>query len=104
MFAMEVIELDPLTEFFEAIRSPLTKDRYDRRLDLFFVHIKMDGENLRQRARAFASKANSLFQEVRVMSFAPGYQGISRDLRQVAQIERDLNGLCIALTMFLCMS
>jgi hypothetical protein len=50
-------EVDPLTEFFEAIRSPLTRNRYEKRLDLFFRHIKVDGGDLRQRARAFAAKA-----------------------------------------------
>lgn len=54
---MESIELDPLTEFFESIRSPLTKDRYEKRLDLFFRSIKTPGETLKDRAASFASKA-----------------------------------------------
>jgi hypothetical protein len=54
---MESIQVDPLTEFFEAIRSPLTKDRYEHRLDLFLKHIGIPGENLRERALDFAAKA-----------------------------------------------
>ncbi|MDG6921849.1 MAG: hypothetical protein JRN67_00980 [Nitrososphaerota archaeon] len=46
-----------MTEFFDAIRNPLTKDRYEKRLDLFFRHIKIDGDNLQIRARNFSSKA-----------------------------------------------
>ncbi len=52
----EVIEIDPLTEFFDAIRSPLTKDRYEKRLDLFFKHIEIEGEDLKQRAKNFTSR------------------------------------------------
>ncbi|MGI0081009.1 MAG: hypothetical protein ACRECH_15475, partial [Nitrososphaerales archaeon] len=51
------IELDPLTEFFDAIRSPLTKDRYEHRLDIFFKHAGIEGKDLRERASSFASKA-----------------------------------------------
>ncbi len=52
-------EVDPLTEFFESIRSPMTKNRYERRLDLFLKWIKADGENLSQRARTFATRAKA---------------------------------------------
>src|SRR5579872_5676453 len=54
---METIEVDPLMEFFEAIRSPLTKDRYEHRLDIFLRHSNIPGEDLRQRASFFAKKA-----------------------------------------------
>lgn len=53
----EVIEVDPLTEFFDAIRNPLTKDRYEKRLDLFFRHIKIEGSSLKERAKNFATRA-----------------------------------------------
>jgi hypothetical protein len=53
---METIELEPLTEFFDAIRSPLTKDRYERRLGFFFKFLKLEGD-LKAQARAFCSKA-----------------------------------------------
>jgi integrase len=52
-------EVDPLTEFFDSIRSPLTKKMYTKRLDLFLKHLKMDGDTLKQRAKAFAEKARS---------------------------------------------
>lgn len=51
------LEIDPLTEFFEAIRSPLTKDRYEHRFDIFLLHAKMEGSDLRERAATFAAKA-----------------------------------------------
>jgi hypothetical protein len=37
-----VLGVDPLTEFFEGIHSPLTKDRYERRLDLFLLFAKVE--------------------------------------------------------------
>jgi hypothetical protein len=48
---------DPLTEFFEAIRNPLTKDRYEHRLDIFLKHVGTGGEDLGERAKVFVSKA-----------------------------------------------
>ena len=49
--------LDPLTEFFDAINSPVTRDRYEKRLDLFLKHIRMEGSTFEERARKFASRA-----------------------------------------------
>jgi len=54
---MEAIELDPLTEFFEAIRNPLTRDRYEKRLGQFFRWIKIDGSDLKSQAKSFSTKA-----------------------------------------------
>ena len=53
---MESIVLEPLTEFFDAIRSPVTKDRYQRRLGLFFKFLKIEGD-LKAQAREFTSRA-----------------------------------------------
>jgi hypothetical protein len=52
-----ILEVDPLTEFFESIRSPLTRDRYEHRFDIFLRHIGIDGADLRERASNFAKKA-----------------------------------------------
>ena len=54
------ISVDPLTEFYDSIRSPVTKDRYKARLDLFLKHIEMDGSNLSERAKKFMEKARDL--------------------------------------------
>ncbi len=56
---MEVIVVDPLVEFFEAIRSPITKDRYTRRLGQFFKFINVDGSDLNHQASVFAKKAKA---------------------------------------------
>ncbi|MCP8317805.1 MAG: hypothetical protein H3Z51_13240 [archaeon] len=54
---MSTITVDPLTEFFDAIKNPLTKDRYTKRLDLFLKHIGIEGSTLKERAKKFADKA-----------------------------------------------
>ncbi|MBI3859232.1 MAG: site-specific integrase [Thaumarchaeota archaeon] len=56
---MQALEVEPLTEFFEAIHSPITKDRYEKRLDLFFRTIETKGPDLRTRARNFATRAKA---------------------------------------------
>ncbi len=64
---METVAVDPLTEFFEAIRSPLTKDRYERRFDLFLNHIGAEGKDLGERAARFAAKARTDAQWATIM-------------------------------------
>ncbi len=55
--AMEtILELDPLTEFFSAIKSPDTKRNYDKDLKRFFDHLKLEGDTNSQ-ARGFAKRA-----------------------------------------------
>ena len=54
------VSVDPLTEFYDSIRSPVTKDRYKARLDIFLKHIEMDGANLSERAKTFVEKAHDL--------------------------------------------
>lgn len=54
---MSTVAVDPLTEFFDAIKSPLTKNRYEKRLDIFLRHISMEGATLQERAKNFADKA-----------------------------------------------
>jgi len=54
---MLTVAVDPLTEFFDAIKSPMTKDRYEKRLDIFLKHIGSEGSTLKERAADFASKA-----------------------------------------------
>jgi len=54
------LTVDPLTEFFDAIKTPLTKNKYEKRLDLFLKHIGMEGSTLKERARSFADKARDV--------------------------------------------
>jgi integrase len=53
---MESLEIDPLTEFYDSIKNVLTKDRYEKRLALFFRHLKLEG-SLKEQAKAFTKKA-----------------------------------------------
>lgn len=54
---MEVaFEADPLTEFLNAIKNPLTRDHYERHLKPFFEFLKLEGSP-KQCARAFIDQA-----------------------------------------------
>lgn len=48
-----------MTEFFDAIRSPITKVKYEKRLDLFFRDVGIKGSDLQTRARNFTRQAKS---------------------------------------------
>lgn len=54
-----LIEIDPLTEFFDAIKNPTTKDRYTGRLELFLNSIPIEGKDLKTKAKAFCTKAKT---------------------------------------------
>lgn len=51
-----VLEIDPLTEFFSAIKSPLTKRNYKKDLESFFDSCGLEGD-LKQKAKVFVTKA-----------------------------------------------
>ena len=53
---MESIEIDPLTEFFDALQNSLTRKYYERKLSIFFEFLKLEGD-LKTQARSFAGKA-----------------------------------------------
>ena len=53
-----VFEVDPLVEFFEAIRSPHTKRMYTKRLELFFNYILKQG-SMKEKAREFSKKSKA---------------------------------------------
>mgnify|MGYP003575786456 CR=1 FL=1 len=40
------VRIDPYSLFFHAMKSPLTKKKYSRRLEMFFDFLKLPGENL----------------------------------------------------------
>jgi hypothetical protein len=52
-------ELDPWTLFLNAMRAPMTRDRYKTRVAKFFNFIGIQGKTLEQQARAFANKAKN---------------------------------------------
>lgn len=54
---LEVVEIDPLEEFQQAIQNPLTRKNYQNRLALFLDKIGVDGSTLQERARRFVLKS-----------------------------------------------
>jgi hypothetical protein len=53
---IEESELDPWTLFLNAMRAPMTKDRYQTRVAKFFEYIGMPGRTVEQKAKYFAKK------------------------------------------------
>ena len=42
------VRIDPYSLFFHAMKSPVTKKKYSRRLEMFFDFIKIPGESLEE--------------------------------------------------------
>ena len=45
--------IDPYTKFLHAMKSPVTKNKYSRRLEMFFEFLKIPGENLKEKCLTF---------------------------------------------------
>ena len=45
--------IDPYSLFLHAMKSPVTKKKYSRRLEMFFDFIKIPGESLEERCLTF---------------------------------------------------
>jgi hypothetical protein len=54
---LALLEVEPLVEMHDAIRSPVTREHYDRRLIQFFDHLGIPGADLRARSKSFVNKA-----------------------------------------------
>src|SRR5688500_20301899 len=47
-FQDDIIRIDPYSLFLHAMKSPVTKKKYSRRLEIFFDFLKIPGENLEE--------------------------------------------------------
>ena len=56
---MDESELDPWKLFLNAMRAPMTRDRYQTRVAKFFDFIGIRGKTLEQKARTFSKKAKN---------------------------------------------
>ena len=56
---IEESELDPWLLFLNAMRAPMTRDRYQTRVAKFFNFIGIPGRTLEQKARTFAKKGKN---------------------------------------------
>jgi hypothetical protein len=48
---------NPWTLYLYAIKSPVTMDKYQKRLDKFFDFIRLDGGSIEDKSRAFVEMA-----------------------------------------------
>ena len=53
------IRIDPYTMFLLAMKSPVTKAKYSRRLEMFFDFLKISGENLKEKCLTFVNSGQN---------------------------------------------
>ena len=53
------VRIDPYSLFLHAMKSPVTKKKYSRRLEMFFDFIKIPGENLEERCLTFVNNGRN---------------------------------------------
>ena len=53
------IRIDPYTMFLHAMKSPVTKGKYSRRLEMFFDFLKIPGESLKEKCLTFVNNGQS---------------------------------------------
>jgi hypothetical protein len=53
------VRIDPYSLFLHAMKSPVTKKKYSRRLEMFFDFIKIPGENLEERCLTFVKNGKN---------------------------------------------
>ena len=85
---MQAVEIEPLTEFFDAVRSPVTKDRYKKRLDFFFRHVGVEGSDLE------TGRGNLLGSPERITSGPPGRLTTTCESKKTRRKEGDLGIYC----------
>ncbi len=51
----DIVRIDPYSLFLHAMKSPVTKKKYSRRLEMFFDFIKIPGESLEERCLTFVN-------------------------------------------------
>ncbi|MHB8602824.1 MAG: hypothetical protein ACYC6W_03135 [Nitrosotalea sp.] len=54
---MEVYDDDALTIFRDALSNPVTRGKYERRLELFFEFLELEGDTLQSKSDTFVKKA-----------------------------------------------
>ncbi len=54
-FQDDILRIDPYSLFLHAMKSPVTKKKYSRRLEMFFDFIKIPGESLEERCLTFVN-------------------------------------------------
>jgi len=53
------VRINPYSLFLHAMKSPVTKKKYSRRLEMFFEFIKIPGENLEERCLTFVNSGKN---------------------------------------------
>jgi hypothetical protein len=71
---VQALEVEPLTEFFDAIRSPVTKVKFEKRVYLFFRDNGVEGldlqklEELEKGSLALKKEVQEIKQKVQLLA------------------------------------
>ena len=53
------MNIDPYTMFLHAMKSPVTKAKYSRHLEVFFDFLKISGESIEEQCLTFANNGKN---------------------------------------------
>ncbi len=53
------VNIDPYTMFLHAIKSPVTRTKYSRRLEMFFDFLKIPGDTIEEQCLTFANNGKN---------------------------------------------
>ena len=53
------VRIDPYSLFLHAIKSPVTKKKYSRRLEMFFDFLKIPGESIEEQCLTFVNSGRN---------------------------------------------
>jgi hypothetical protein len=75
-FEDDIVRIDPYSLFFHAMKSPLTKKKYSRRLETFFNFIKIPGDSIEERCLTFVNngKDNANWVFTNILKFVLSYK------------------------------
>jgi hypothetical protein len=54
------VRIDPYSLFLHAMKSPVTKKKYSRRLEMFFEFLKIPGESLEEKCLTFVNNGKNI--------------------------------------------
>jgi hypothetical protein len=58
-FQDDIVRIDPYSLFLHAMKSPVTKKKYSRRLEMFFDFIKIPGDTLKEKCLTFVNNGRN---------------------------------------------
>ena len=61
------VRIDPYNLFLHTMKSPVTKKKYSKRLEMFFNFIKIRGENMKEQCLTFVNSDSFIGEKTRMI-------------------------------------